>query len=88
MGKKELQLKTVTPKALRVLKETGLLENDSKTYTANLLSTYLDIGQLKSVCEACFEGDFSKIDFDEIDLEPISKGIRDFLLKALGGSVN
>ena len=80
------QLKHVSPHAMRVLKEHGLLTNDNREWIGNITEVYLDPSSLKEVCAAVFQDDFSKLDFyKDVDLEKVNRGLRDFLLKALGG---
>lgn len=86
--KANYKLKPTTPRALRVLKEHGLINEDNRVVIKNQLTLFMDVGNLKTVCEACFHDDFKNVDFDELDLEPVAKGLADFLLNALGGSRN
>lgn len=74
----------VTPKSLRVLARHNLLNDDNRGQ--QILKLYIDDDnkKLREVCEAVFVEDFSQVDFDEIDCEQVSMGVRRFLLKSLG----
>jgi len=85
MGKEAFKLKTVTPKALRIFSDNGLLNNDNAEFVGSATSVYLNPDKLIELCEAAFDEDFSEVDFEEIDLEKVNRGLRDFLQKALGG---
>ncbi len=84
--KNGFKLKPTTPRGLRVLKLHGLLSNDNQEFVNSTTEVYIDPEKLREVCEAVFDEDFSKTDFDEIDLGMVNRGVRDFLLKALGVS--
>jgi hypothetical protein len=88
MAKKQAKfnLKTVTPAAMRTLKQHDLLDNDRKVVAGKLLDISMNEDQLKEVCEAIFEGDFSDTDFSEFDLSEFTRGFNSFLLKFWGST--
>jgi len=79
------KVKRITPRAMRLLKKHGLLANDNGEFVANITEVYLNEPVMREMCEAIFEDDFSNIDFEnDLDLEMVNRGLRDFLQRALG----
>lgn len=82
----QFRLKTVTPKALKVLQENGLLAEDTRQVAGRLLKISLAPEQLAQVCEAIFDEDFSGVDWEEFDLSKFTQGYNRFLLQFWGAS--
>jgi|GEM_PF-4037379 len=76
-------IRKVTPRGLKILKNAGLLDGNLFTL-GQACEIYLDETKLREVCDAVFAEDMSKMEYDDINLEVIGKGIRDFLQKLVG----
>lgn len=84
--KEQFKLKTVTPKALKVLQENGLLAEDTRQVAGRLLKISIAPEQLQQVCEVIFDEDFSGVDWEEFDLSKFTTGYNRFLLQFWGAS--
>ena len=78
-----MNLKKVTPKALKVLSKYKLDVTDNQEYVKNLLKVAKDEQAVKEICETIYDEDFSKTDFLEMDMSEFHKGVRDFLSQFL-----
>ena len=67
-------LKRVTPKALKVLNELGLLDPEKADGLSYQI--YLDTEKLKRVCDVMFDDKIE--DYENLDLKEFTKGYADF----------
>jgi len=77
----KLKLKKVTPRALKVYKNNGLLDfkSDEVVIAEKTFNVFCDSKALKEILEVSFVKDFKDVDLEEVDLALISEGIQSFL---------
>ena len=84
MGKDSKVVYKLRPDTARSYK---FIQNNFKIENGNVavinLDTYSDAGKIKEMCEVFFDDDFSKMDFETMDLAPVKEGVNVFLLRAL-----
>lgn len=85
--KQKLVIKTVTPRALKVYRELGLLNLRAQdlTYSEKIMDIYCDNEMLAKIIEVTFQKKFELKDIEDIDLGMVSRGIRDFLAQLSDG---
>jgi len=82
----QFRLKIVNSKNLNLLKQFGLLEDDTRQVAKRLLEISLKPDDLRDVCMAIFDEDFSDTDFAELDSSKFVNGFNRFLLQFWGAS--
>jgi hypothetical protein len=80
------KIKPVTPKALRVYRQLGLLNFENANQLKAQIDIYLESEKLHKLLEVTFQQDFSHTDVDEIDLGKVAQGVTAFLLQLSGVS--
>jgi hypothetical protein len=83
-----MNLKKVTPAALRVLSKYKLDVLDPREYAANLLKVCQNDDAIKEVYSAISEDTLDKKQIGEMDLSVFHQGIRDFLARLLAPTSN
>lgn len=72
--------KTITPKALQVYDEMGLLDFDeSGNLTKKLIEVYKDTDKLERLLKISFKKDFSDTELEKINLEVVDRSVLNFL---------
>lgn len=79
-----MNLKKVTPKALKVYDKHGLMNFEASDMDAAkaTLSVMMDMDALAEICDVTFEE--AVVDLENADLSEITEGIQDFLSQLSG----
>jgi hypothetical protein len=81
-------LKKVTLGSMKILAAYQLTKLENISLGQAILNICTDEKSLREICGAVFQEDFSKVDFNEIDLEEVARGIGSFLQKLLNPTRN
>ena len=81
-------IRRVTPRAMKVLQKHGMRIGENGNITDLLLKISVDEQACREVCAVIFEDDFSRLNFEEFDLEKISEGVHRFLFAYLNPTLN
>jgi hypothetical protein len=79
------KLARVTPRTMRSIEPLVEFKDGSVMLKGNQATFWSNIDNVKLVCSTCFEEDFDKLGkaaWDEMDLDPIKEGFRNFLSKS------
>ncbi|MDD5231349.1 MAG: hypothetical protein PHC43_08475 [Candidatus Marinimicrobia bacterium] len=85
--KPKFVIKTVTPRALKVYREAGLLNFNSQDliYGEKMMDVYCNTETLEKIIAVTFEKKFEPDQIEDVDLGMVSRGIRDFLAQLSDG---
>ncbi|MBC8377176.1 MAG: hypothetical protein H8E26_14120 [FCB group bacterium] len=80
----KLKLKKPTPKALKIYKKHGLLNDgsDNKAEAMALLDLYTDEEAFREVIDVTFVKSFTDEEIEELDLQAVGGGIMDFFFSS------
>jgi len=81
-------LKKVTPMAMKVLQKHGMRIGENGNITDLLLKISVDEQACREVCSVIFEDDFTRVKFEDFDLEKISEGVHRFLFSYLNPTLS
>lgn len=79
---KTLKLARVTPRAMKVLKENGLLTENNIEYVNACAEVFTNEEKLEKLCGVLFEN--PPEDLENVDLGEINSAVRAFFGKAFG----
>jgi hypothetical protein len=83
----EFKLKLpVTGAQLMSLSHYGLMTNDNSSYANSCFKLYKNPDDFKVLLATLFEGEWSQVKFQDINIERFQEALRDFLSRSLGGS--
>lgn len=85
--KQKLVIKKVTPRALKVYREIGLLNLNAEEMLlgTKIIDVYCDNEALAKIVAVTFEKKFEPDQIEDIDLGMVSRGIQDFLAQLSDG---
>jgi hypothetical protein len=79
---RDMKLARVTPRAMRCLKENGLLTENNLEYVNACAEVFTNEEKLKKLCDVLYEN--PPEDLENVDLGEINSAIRAFFSKAFG----
>nr|NIR70894.1 hypothetical protein [candidate division KSB1 bacterium]NIT71566.1 hypothetical protein [candidate division KSB1 bacterium]NIW68883.1 hypothetical protein [candidate division KSB1 bacterium]NIX71246.1 hypothetical protein [candidate division KSB1 bacterium] len=79
----KLVVSKITPRGMKAIRPYVDIK-EGRVFLKDIQDLYSNPEEIKSVCEACFEGEFKNVDWEEFDIEQLREGLQDFLQRAFG----